>query len=152
MAVQSIWDKFDEAIDTEGLVQDVKAAAENGTGSYKEVPHGTYEVEVNKMELITSKAGDPMVSIWFKVLEGEFKGSLIFYNQVVTQGFQIHLANELLRNMDTEIDIEFKSYGQYAQMIMDIHEAVDEKLEFVLDYTKGKKGFSNYAIKEVFEV
>lgn len=150
--VKNIWDKFDEAIDTEGLANDVKEAAENGSGNYKEVPHGKYEVEVNKMELVASKKGDPMVTIWFKVLQGEFKGSLIFFNQVITQGFQIHIVDELLRSMDTGIDIQFENYRQYGSMLMDVMEAVDEQLEFVLDYKEGKKGFSQYEITEVFEV
>lgn len=148
----NIWDKFDQAIDTKGLQEDVKEAAVNGAGSFKEVPHGEYEVEVNKMELIASKKGDPMVTIWFKVVSGEYKGSLIFFNQVITQGFQIHIANELLRSMDTEIDVQFETYKQYGEMIMDIAEAVDGNLEFALKYGKGKKDFSTYEITEVFEV
>lgn len=148
----NIWEKFDEAIDTEGLVSDVKEAAENGTGSFKEVPHGEYEVEVNKMELVSSKKGDPMVSIWFKVVSGEFKGSLIFFNQVITQGFQIHIVNELLRSMDSGLDIEFKTYKQYGNLIMDIMEEIDGNLEFALKYSKGKKDFSTYEITDVFEV
>ena len=147
-----LWDKFDEAIDTKRLQEDVKEAAENGTGSFKEVPHGEYEVEVNKMELIRSKKGDPMVTIWFKVVSGEYKGSLIFFNQVITQGFQIHIVNELLRSMNTGLDIEFKTYKQYGSLIMDIAEAIDGQLEFALKYSKGNKGFSNYEITEVFEV
>jgi hypothetical protein len=148
----NIWDKFDEAIDTKGLADDVKEAAENGTGSFKEVPHGDYEVEVNKMELIASKKGDPMVSIWFKVVSGEYKGSMIFFNQVITQGFQIHIVNELLRSMDTEIDIKFETYKQYGNLLMDVFEAIDGNLEFALKYGKGKKDFSTYEITEVFEV
>lgn len=147
----NIWDKFDRAIDVEGLAKDVQEAAKNGA-SFKDVPHGQYEVKVDKMELITSKAGDPMVSIWFKVLEGEFKGSLIFFNQVVTQGFQIHIADELLRSMDSGVDVEFKKYSQYAQMIMDVAEAIDGTREYALDYSEGKKSFSKYEITEVFEV
>lgn len=65
MAEMNIWDKFDNAIDTKGLANDVKDAQENGA-SFKEVPHGDYEVAVDKIELTASKAGDPMVSIWFK--------------------------------------------------------------------------------------
>ncbi|AZK44793.1 DUF669 domain-containing protein [Paenibacillus lentus] len=148
----NIWDKFDEAIDTQGLAEDVKEAAENGAGSFKEVPHGDYEVEVNKMELVSSKKGDPMVSIWFKVVSGDFKGSLIFFNQVITQGFQIHIVNELLRSMDTEIDIKFETYKQYGNLLMDVFEAIDGNLEFALKYAKGKKDFSTYEITEVFEV
>lgn len=148
----NIWDKFDNAIDTKGLADDVKEAAENGTGSFKEVPHGEYEVEINKMELIASKKGDPMVSIWFKVLNGEYKGSLIFFNQVITQGFQIHIVNELFRAMDTGLDVKFETYKQYGTLIMDLAEAIDGQLEFALKYSEGKKGFSNYEITDVFEV
>ncbi len=148
----NLWDKFDEAIDTKGLQEDVKEAAENGTGSFKEVPHGEYEVEVNKMELIASKKGDPMVTIWFKVVSGEYKGSLIFFNQVITQGFQIHIVNELLRSMDTGLDIEFKTYKQYGNLLMDVMEEIDGQLEFALKYGEGKKGFSTYEITDVFEV
>lgn len=145
------YSKFDKAVDLEGLKKDAAEAAEN-TGNYKEVPYGTYEVNVNKMELTESKKGDPMVSIWFKIVSGEYKGSLIFYNQVITQGFQIHLANEFLRSMDTEMVIEFESYSQYGQLLMDVHEVVDGKLEFALEYGENNKGYKTYKINEVFEV
>ena len=141
--------KFDKQVDLEGLKHDVEDAKENN-GDFKEVPHGTYEVSVNKMELTESKKGDPMVSIWFKILNGDYKGSLIFYNQVITQGFQIHLNNQLLRSMDSGIDIEFESYSQYAQLLMDVHEAIDGNLEFGLEYGE-KKGFNTFKITDVFE-
>jgi hypothetical protein len=147
------YSKFDKAVDIEGLKHDIADAAENGgSGNYKEVPHGTYEVSVTKMELTESKKGDPMVSIWFKILAGEYKNSLIFFNQVVTQGFQFHIVNELLRSMDTDIEIKFDSYSQYAQMLLDVHEAIDNTLEFVMDYGETKKGFPTFEITEVYEV
>ena len=90
--MSNLWEQFDNAVDVEGLQADIKEAAENGK-SFKEVPHGDYEVKVEKLELIASKAGDPMVTAWFKVLEGEYKSSLIFMNQVVNQGFQIHIVS-----------------------------------------------------------
>ncbi len=153
MSKNNIWDKFDKTVDTEGLAQDVKEAAENGVGNYKEVPHGTYEVSVEKMELVESKKGDPMVTIWFKIVsDGEYKGSLIFFNQVVTQGFQIHIVDELLRSMDTDVNVEFVTYNQYGTMLMDVFEAVNGNLEFALDYGEGKKGFNTYKITEVFEL
>lgn len=147
----NIWDKFDKAIDTEGLAKDVKDAAENGQ-SYKEVPHGSYEVGIEKLELVESSKGDPMVTVWFKVLTGEYKGSLIFMNQVITQGFQIHIINEFLRSLGTDVNIEFITYKQFGNLLMDVMEAVDGNLEFALNYSQGKKGFSKYEIEEVFEV
>ena len=117
----NLWDKFDNSIDTAALQNEVKEAAENGSGNYKEVPVGKYEVSVEKMELVQSKKGDPMVTIWFKVVgkDDPYKGSLIFFNQVINQGFQIHIVNELLRAMDTGMDIQFVTYKQYGNLLMD---------------------------------
>jgi len=148
---QNIWEKFDKQYNTEELAREVQEQAQNGA-NFTPVPYGSYEVSVTKMELTESKAHDPMVTIWFKVLNGEHKGSLIFYNQVITQAFCIHKVNELLRSMDTGLDIEFKSYRQYAQLLMDVHEAIDGKLEFGLEYGEGKKGFATFEITDVFEV
>ncbi len=152
MAENNLWDKFDKTVDTEGLAADIKEAAENGA-NYREVPHGVYEVEVNKMELIESKKGDPMVTIWFKVVDGEYKGCLIFMNQVITRGFQIHICNEILRQMTAELNgfnIEFKTYKQYGELLMDVREAIDSKFEFKLDFDEGKKGFSTYSVDEIY--
>ena len=154
MADNKLWDKFDKAIDTGGLSEDVKEAAENG-GSFQEVPHDVYEVEINKMELTESKKSDPMVTIWFKIVTGEYKGSLIFMNQVINRGFQIHIVNEILRQMTVDIDgfnIEFKDFKQYGNLIMDVFEAVGGEYEFKLDYAEGKKGYSTYSIDEVYKL
>lgn len=147
----NIWEKFDKVIDVEGLQKDVQEAAENGA-NFREVPHGEYEVKIEKLELVESKAGDPMVTVWFKVLAGDYKGSMIFMNQVITKGFQIHIMNEFLRSLDSGYDVEFRSYSQYGQLLMDIHEAIDGELEYLLKYSEGKKGFSNYEIVDVYEV
>lgn len=147
----NIWEKFDKAIDVEGLQKDVQEAAENGA-NFREVPHGEYEVKIEKLELVESRAGDPMVTVWFKVLAGDYKGSMIFMNQVITKGFQIHIMNEFLRSLDSGYDVEFRSYSQYGQLLMDIHEAIDGELEYLLKYSEGKKGFSNYEIVDVYDV
>lgn len=148
---KNIWEEFDEKIDVEGLAKDAKEAAENGGGNFKEVPLGTYEVEVNKMELTKSKKGDPMLTIWFKIITGEYKGSLIFYNQVLSQGFGIHNANEMLRSLDSGVEVEFVSFKKYHEMILDILEAVEGNLEFAIKYDKNSKGYNTYEITDVFE-
>lgn len=164
MSNTNIYDKWDKAIDNEGFAKDIKEAAENGgTGDYKEVPHGEYEVAIHQMELKASKKGDPMVSIWFKIVsDGEYKGSMIFFNQVITQAFQIHIVNEMLRMIVSEMtdadeylqrieDTKEKfSYKEYGNLIMDIFEDASENFEYALEYKKGKKDFSTYTISEVF--
>lgn len=145
--------KWDKSVDIEGLKNDVKEAEENGgSGEYKEVPEGSYEVQIEKLDLVASKAGDPMVSIWFKIISGEFKGSRLFWNQVITQGFQIHKVDEFLRSLDSGVDVEFESYSQYGEMLLDIHEAIDGKLEYAIDYSVDSKGFGKFEITEIFEV
>ena len=146
-----IWEKFDKEIDVEGLKADAKEAAKNG-GNFKEVPHGTYEVKVDKMELKESKTGKPMLSIWFKILDGQYKNSLIFYNQVLSTGFGLHNADEFLKSLDSGINVEFVNFKQYNNMILDIVEAIDGVLEYGLEYSEGKNGFSNYKITDVFDV
>lgn len=148
------YSKFDKAVDLDGLRADVEEAEKNGgtgNGEFKEVPHGVYEVKVTKMELGESKKHDPMVTIWFTILSGEFKNSLLFYNQVINQGFQISMAKKFLASMDSGIDIEFESYTQFGQLLMDVHEAIDGTLEFGLDYGE-KKGYSTFKITDIYEV
>lgn len=151
----NIFDKWDNSIDTKGLAEDVKEAAKNGTTTYKEVEPGEYEVSIQQMELKASSKGDPMVSVWFKVVsDGEYKGSLIFMNQVITQGFQVHIVNEFLRKMTEESDkapeIGFESYKQYADLIMDVFEVIDGNFEYALKYGQNKKGYHTFEITDVF--
>lgn len=148
----NIWDKFNDAYNVKDLADEVAEAEANGeTGGFEEVPHGTYDVEINKMELKLSKNNNPMLSVWFKVLAGDEKGRLIFMNQVVTQKFQVHSCNDFLRSLDSGIDVKFTDFGQYEQLIMDIHEAIDGKLEYGLKYGVTKKGFNTFEITDVYE-
>lgn len=146
---KNIWEQFDEQFDTEALGKDVENSK---SGSYKEVPEGTYEVSIEKLELVASKAGKPMVTCWMKVLtDGEYKGSLIFMNQVIDEGFKIHTVNEFLRSLDSGLEIEFLSYKQYGNLLMDVHEAISGKLEYALNYGKNRKGYPTFEIEEVFD-
>lgn len=155
---ENMFDKWDKSIDTEGLAKDVEEAAKNDANrTFKEVPVGTYEVAVQQMELKASSKGDPMVSIWFKIVsDGEYKGSMLFMNQVITQGFQVHIVNELLRALTEECseddvpEIEFKTYKQYANLILDVQEAINDKFEYGLKYGLTKNGFNTFEITEVF--
>ena len=150
----NIFEKWDSAVNMDDLQKDIQDAAKNNSGSdFKEVPHGTYDVSIEKMELKASKKGDPMVSVWFNILDGEFKNSKIFMNQVIKEGFQIHIVNEFLRSLTKNCavpNVEFKSYGQYADLIMDIHEMIAEDFEYALEYGVTDKGFNTFKIKKVY--
>ena len=145
-----MFEKWNSNVDLNGLQKDIKDAQENKR-EYEEIPHGEYEVKVDKMELKSSKKGDPMVSIWFTILEGKYKKSKLFLNQVITQGFQIHIMNTFLKSMGTSVNVEFVDYKQYAEMLMDIAEECDSAgLEFAIKY-EDNKGYDKFTITEVFE-
>lgn len=147
------WSKFDKKVDTKALQEEIKEAAESGGGQRGEVPAGTYEVKIEKMELAESKAGNPMVVVWFRILEGNYKNSIIFMNQVVTKGFQFHIVNEFLKSIfGSDADIEFAGYEQYDRLLMNSMEQIDGKMEFVLEYGENNKGFKTFKITEVFDV
>lgn len=144
-----IFDKWNKAVDLTGLKQDIEDA-EKGGNNYVDVPVGIYEVRLEKAELKASKKGDPMVSMWFKILEGDYKGQRIFMNQLVTKGFQIHIVDDFLKSMETDLDIHFEDYKQYSELLLDVAEACDKKLDFALEYGENK-GFKTFKIVSVFD-
>lgn len=145
--MSNIWEKFDKEIDKD--IQKQIEEAENS--EYAEVPLGDYEVKVDNMELKISKSGNPMVSIWFRIIAGDYNNNLLFMNQVINQPFQIGLANKILRALDPNKNIEFETYSQYANLIMDIYEEIDGKFEYAIKYGE-RKGFSTFEILDIFEV
>jgi Protein of unknown function (DUF669) len=154
------WDKFDKQVDLESLQNDVKEVEENGGGDFKALPDGTYEVAVEKLELTESKKGDPMLTIWFNVVAGEFEKSKLFYNKVMQPqndkafGIQVHQNNEMLRALwdCKKEDVKFTSFAEYADLVMDIHEDIDGKFEYLLRKETDSKGYDTFEIEEIFEV
>lgn len=143
--------KWNAAIDAEKMEKDLEEIKKNGGGDYPEIEPGEYVVKVEKMELKASKKGDPMLSIMFRIVEGEHKKACIFYNQVIMQPFQIYLANEFLNSMETDVEAAFHSnYEEYNNIILDIAEACDN-LEFLLVYGENNKGYKTFKIKEVYD-
>ncbi|HDR8152832.1 TPA: DUF669 domain-containing protein [Bacillus cereus] len=155
------WGKFDKKVDLEALAADVQEVEENGGGGdFEPLPNGQYEVAVEKLELTESKKGDPMLTIWFKIVEGDYEGQRLFYNKVMQPqndkafGFQVHQNNEMLRALwdcDNE-DVKFTSFGEYADLVLDIHEEIDGQFEYLLSKETDKNGFDQFKILEVFEV
>lgn len=149
--MSNIWEKWNKKIDTAGLKNDVQKVAENKQ-DFKDVPMGKYEVKVTKLELKASKKADePMLACWMKIIAGQYKGQYIFYYQMLTTGFGIHMANEFLRSLESGVEINFDNFKQYNDMLMDMTEAIEaEGLEYVLDYGENDKGFKTFRIEDVF--
>lgn len=142
---------FNKMVDVNRLKNDIRKAEENGQ-NYEEVPVGTYEVKIEKMELTASKKGDPMFSCWFKILNGEWKNHLIFINQLLKEGFHFHIVNQFLRSLETGKEIVFDTFEQYGNLIYDVKEEVEkQRLEYALEYGKKDGKYSTFKITEIFE-
>ena len=146
--------KFNKMFDVDGLKKDVEDAAASDS-DFEEIPFGKYEVKLDKLELVECKSeankGQPMVSAWFKIINGPQKNCLIFMNQLVNSGFKIHLMKEFLSSLDSGCEIVFEDYEQFGNLLMDILEA-SSNTGFVLDYYENNKGYKAYKIIEVFDL
>lgn len=147
------WEKYDQDIDLEGLKKDVEEASENGGGDYPEIPPGDYEVALKNLELgLTKENPRPMVKAQFVIVDGKYKNSYLFLNQVVVEGWQIKRMNAFLASLESNVNVEFLSYDQYAEMLMDIAEDVEGNLEYLLEYGETKSGFPTFTIKDIYEL
>ena len=152
----NIFEEFDKIYDTKAIAEEVKNSSD--TPVYKDVPDGEYEVSIDKLELVATKESHkPMVSGWFKVLSGDYKGQMIFMNQLIDyndkrDSFKIKIVNDFLRSLDSDLNIEFINYQQYSNLIMDVMEEIDGKFEYGLKYTHNRKGYAQFEITEVFEL
>jgi hypothetical protein len=152
---ENIFEKFNSMIDVDGLKQDVETAA-SSSGDFVEVPKGDYEVKIKKLEIgetgeKSKTPGMPMAKVWFEILAGEFKGNLIFMNQMLTSGFGIHKMNEFLTSLETGIPVLFENFVQYDDLFKEIFTAVDGKAEYQLAYGENNKGYSTYTIVQRFK-
>lgn len=150
--MSDMFEQFNEDYNPEELIAAEKEAEDKG-GDFAEVPYGDYEVKIKQAELKATKSTNkPMVSIWFQILKGDFKKSMLFYNQVISTGFGLKNAKDFLRSLDTEIEIEFKDFKQFNDLLLDVAENAEELgLTYHLKYEKSKKDFPIYTIEEVFE-
>lgn len=151
---ENVFAKFNEVFDLDGLKKDIEDAATN-SGDFVEVPDGNYEVKVSKIELgatgeKSKTPGMPMMKVWFDILAGDFKGQKIFCNQMLTSGFGIHKANELLNSLESGVSVQFENFEQYAEVMANVFQAIDGRGEYELVYGHNNKGFATYDIVQRF--
>ena len=146
------FDELDKQIGIDNIISEEGEGGEYG--DFPEVPKGTYDVAVTKMEIGVAKSGNPKAVIWFKILAGEYKGSIIFMNQVLTMNFHFGILNKVLRDLESGLEDRVKKMKlkEYNELMMDILEAIDGKLEYGLAYGEDKKGYQTYEITDVYDV
>lgn len=147
--------KFDEQVNLDQLKKDAEEIKKNGgTGDYPEIEEGTYHGKIEKLEIGATKDGRPMLKVQFRITEAPHKNSCLFMNRVLfgTKNDANMIASAIgwLETLEPSEDIivEFKSYSQFADLVLDIAEDIAE-LEYDVDYDPN--AFNSISIEDVFE-
>lgn len=147
------FEKFDKAINEAELAKQLQEAKNNPQQSDRQVPKGSYTVKIEKMELAATKDGRPMFKVQCRILEGEFKKWCVFMNRVIygtkNDANMIQSVIGWLEKLELDIDVEFKNYSQFNELILDIFEEVADAVELDIEYDP--EAFNSISIKEVFD-
>lgn len=151
---------FDAKMDP-NLQEDVKNAKE-----YEDVPNGDYIVNVDKMEVKMTKAGDKlMFAVQMSIKENSDgsksnqKGRKIFFNRVISgnrvseswnDGKAIKSVITWLDKLGTDLVPEFVNYSDFAELVLDIFQEIQGKVE--LDVTYKASDFNPVSINEVYDI
>ena len=148
----SIFDKFKNGINQEEINNAIERAKENGS-NYKEVTEGMYTAKVEKIELGVTKGGADKISVWFKITEGEFKGSLLFKTLVMNEQWQIDQAFNFITDLGADLESGDLNNDEDLQDYLNevLEEINDIGLEYKVQYTVNNKGFGDVQIKEIIE-
>lgn len=154
--------KFDSQVDTKKLASDVREAAENGGGDFPTVPKGNYVVVPEKLELGETKDHRPMLKGQFRIKEDEngdttYKKQMLFYNRVLygtkNDANMIASAVGFLKSLEPTDEvgpIVFESYSQFAELVLDVMENIENFLEYLVEYDPD--AFNSLHIVEVYEL
>ena len=145
--------KFDTLINQDELAKQLEEAKNNPQQTDKEVPEGNYTVKIEKMEVGATKDGRPMFKVQCRILEGEFKKWCLFMNRVIygtkNDANMINSVIGWLEKLEPSMDVEFKNYSQFADLVLDIFEEVADAVE--LDVNYDPNAFNSISIEDVFD-
>lgn len=162
--------KFDQTINEAELTKQLEEAKNNAPqGESLETPAGNYVAKIEKMELGATKDGRPMFKVQLRVIEAGEKATdevieylshfknkkpCLFMNRVVygtkNDANMIQSVIGWLQKLEPSVDVEFKNYSQFADLVLDIFEEVADAVE--LDVAYNPDAFNSISIEEVFDV
>ncbi len=154
------FDKFDQMVNKDDLKKQMEAAPE-----YDDVPAGTYMAVIDKMEIKETKNHDKlMLAVQMGITETlnapkKQDKRKIFFNRVIcgnktserwNDGIAIKGVISWIEKLLDEGDtIEFKSYGQLADEVLDIYQDICPQISLKIQYDPD--AFNPIEILEVFD-
>ena len=155
--MSSVWAEYEKTVNEDELNRQIKDARAN---TFEDLPAGEYNVELSRLEPKMSKNGKPMVSVSMKVIEGKYRGRLMFMNRVIggtkNDGRMIAGLETWLEHLEAEdengdlITVRFHDLDQFSDLVLDIAESVkDMGLQYQLTYDS--KAFNTIEIDRVLD-
>ena len=148
--------EFTKQFGGEDAVKETQDLENRKEGEFEEVPHGTYEVKITKLELTVGKtSGKLMATSWFKIVNGTYKNSMLFRYQVLETAYGRKIENEFLRSLDSGLEISFDGdFDHYNNLHLDVLGAIDGKKEYQLKYAPNDKNpqYNDFIIEKVFKL
>lgn len=145
------FDKWNEEFGGDEALKALEEAKKN-TGEFTELPDGTYNCKLEKLELAESKAGKPMIKGQFRIMEGQYRKQCLFVNQVFTRGFPQHKGLEFLRSLqifdETEVDFD-GDFKDFNDLLLDMAEEAEAN---DMRFKMSKKQDGEYSRVEVLDV
>lgn len=158
------FDKFNEEIDTKAINKELEDIKDNGGlgNNNSELPAGDYTVALEKMvigecSLNSKSAGAPLLKVDMKVVNGEGKGRHMFMNKVLYAANPTEKWNTAkaiaqmvswLKTLNSGLDVVFKTYEQFEDLVMDIAE---ECAGLTFDVSWDADAFIPITINAVYE-
>lgn len=152
--------KFDSMINKDELKKQMDAAPE-----FDDVPKGTYICDIEKMEVKATKAGDKLMFATqlgiVETVEAPKKQDKrkIFFNKVISGNKTTEKWNDgvaikgvitwLEKLLDEEESLEFTSYSQFAEDVLDIYQDICPHIQIQIKYDP--EAFNPVSIEDVFD-
>lgn len=154
------FNKFDQMVNNEELKKQMDAAPE-----YDDVPKGTYMCDIDKMEIKETKNQDKlMLAVQLGITETidapkKQDRRKIFFNRVICGNKNTEKWNDgiaikgviswIEKLLDEGDTLEFKSYSQFADEVLDIYQDICPNISIKIDYDPD--AFNPVTIVEVFD-
>ena len=154
------FNKFDKMVDTNELKKQMSAAPE-----YDDVPKGIYMAAIEKMEIKETKSKDGLLfAVQMGITETldapkKQDKRKIFFNRKIfgnkttdkwNDGIAIKgVISWIEKLLDEDDTIEFESYSQFADEVLDIYQDVCPQIVLKIEYDPD--AFNSVSILEVFD-
>lgn len=156
------YSKFDEIVDIKGVKEDMK----NNNG--KDVPEDTYDVALLDLQLgetgpNSKTPGSPMIKAKFEIINGDYEGTWVWYNQVVSTGTGLNMGLGFIRSLipDEAEHMEVRdgflpdavtSYAELGELLDMLKPFIMDHFEYALRIKKSSSGYTNYTVEEIYKL